>query len=328
MSLAEFSQYALLWIKSRLRNGPEEADLDAKVVAKLVVLQPFASNLTKAFKLVDAEVEEIIDFAKFLESQDVSAKWKEVLRSFVENQEKVQRDLEVVRRSPGKPSPIADYKPFGNPGTASGAGPQSVLFKEEDGLEEKVVDRSVFKKPEVVLGKQGGLSILEYYADFMDSVQDLKISREDLTILFKSGLNGTSRESYLTGLKCGTVERGDLKSVARYIAHMSKITEVTLMNEKDRLFQKYDERPEEFLKRWARFLTKAEVLDLQILDPIKTFAGKLQQGATIVAMAGNISNDKREYQRVLTFAGLVQGYGDNTHHSTTSTEVSVAACGL
>jgi len=55
-------------------------------------------------------------------------------------------------------------------------------------------------------------------------------------------------------------------------------------------------------------------MELQILDPIKTFAGKLHKGAMIVDMAGNIRNDKSEYHRVLTFAGLVQGAANNTSH--------------
>jgi len=305
MSLAELAQHILGWVKTNLRSEDGASD-PSLLLETLLKLKPFKSNLTKSLNQTGAEITEQVDFLEWLAGQDVSSEWHEVVKSLLQHNTEVMKQVDITLRTPvrgtGEKSLVDEEK-------AHGSETRRVLFEDEPHTREAasvVAKSAMFKKPEVVLTQQGTRSVLEFYVDFMDSVQDLEYADSEKTVLFKAGLNSACRQMYLAGVKCGFLDRNNLKEVTRYIAGLQKISEVTLLNDKDRMNQRIGETPEEFLVRWSNFLVKAEVMGLAVHDQVKTFTSKLSSGATIVRMVGELADKQEDYAKVLQAAEVVQ----------------------
>jgi hypothetical protein len=154
-----------------------------------------------------------------------------------------------------------------------------------DGLQSDINNeqRVTLKKLELSMPKQGVQDLLEYYVGFLDSMEEVSLSKIEQLAMFKAGLNQETRSTYLA-LKMCKVSMPNIKSLVKAISEDMGIKAINLLMMRDRLRQGDSEKASSFLRRWMHFVSKAEVMGLDTAGCVSMSVSRLRQADVIADM--------------------------------------------
>jgi hypothetical protein len=297
MSLSGLATVISLWVRKNLRNESVEETSREAFVKAFKALQPFKSNWSKAVNQTDLTPPEIVDVLEYLLSIKLSevivgdqvqtdtklAEWEDKLSELKNDALNVVHEAAVVAATPHKSRTPAQAKGIEEEKRTSRIFTGFDLDAEDGDQEVIETGRKLkLKQPEVRLPEQGAKDVLDYYLELKEAADDLKLPEDEFQTMFRLNMNSeTKRMARLFKKKSFT-------QMLKGVCIVQEIGVDKIITLRDKLYQRSDEKPVDFLVRWMALTDAAELIDVSVDMGKDTFVSRLLHHSDLSLMLADV----------------------------------------